>query len=220
MYLCIDTISKAAGITLASDVSALYIAIDPMRSSEGILKTIDKVLKKAGVGLPDIEGALVIRGPGSFTGLRVGLSVANQFAHQLKIPILGLRTDEWFLARAQKPECIYLQTMNKEEAYLVTAGKASIEGIQDLVKFAPATWLGQLSDDHRSWLPSDFTEMKDILSIEKTWQKLISKHDELRRPRGTYDLVEPFYGKEPAITQSKKLNMISIQPPQNPESSF
>jgi len=93
MFLCIDTISSAAGITLVNSEFALHLPLDPQNSSEGIVTTIDKALKKAKISLADLQGIFVIKGPGSFTGLRVGLSVANQFAHQLKLPIVGLRTE-------------------------------------------------------------------------------------------------------------------------------
>jgi tRNA threonylcarbamoyl adenosine modification protein YeaZ len=204
MYLCVDTISEAAGITLADSNSAFHLPLDPMKSSEGIIDTIDKALKKAKIGLPDLKGVFVVKGPGSFTGLRVGLTVANQFAHQLKIPIHGLRTDEWWLTRTSEPATLYLQTMNKAEVYLSKDGETSIEDVQKLSQFGPAKWLGQLSDDHRSWLPSDFEEIKDMLPIEKTWQKVIQSAVDLATLRQTYEIVEPFYGKEPAITESRK----------------
>lgn len=53
------------------------------------LLLIDTLLKKHGVALPDIEEIEVNTGPGSFTGLRVGIAVANTLGFILKIPVNG-----------------------------------------------------------------------------------------------------------------------------------
>lgn len=205
MYLCIDTISSAAGITLTSPdsgISTTHILLNPQNSSEGIISTIDEALKKANATLADLNGVFVIKGPGSFTGLRVGLSVANQFAHQLKIPIIGLRTDEWWLSRTNQPNATYLQTMNREEVYISKNEKSEIVALE---KVTPCTWLGQLSEDHRAKLTSDFKEITQIDSIKDTWQKVTQAFANSAAERRTYDLVEPFYGKDPSITKSKKV---------------
>ncbi len=59
---------------------------------------IDRVLKGAGIHLEQIEGIAVSQGPGSFTGLRVGISVAKTLALSLKKPLFGVSTLE-ILAR-------------------------------------------------------------------------------------------------------------------------
>lgn len=206
MYLCIDTISSAAGITVVTPDSATHLPLDPQNSSEGIIPTIDKALKKAKVELPDLKGVFVIKGPGSFTGLRVGLSVANQFAHQLKIPINGLRTDKWWFQRTNETGSTYLQSMNKAEVYVSQDGKSVIK---ELEKVTPCVWLGQLTDDHREKLSGDFKEITHIDSIESTWQKVTQILGNPNAKSKTYDLVEPFYGKDPSITKSKKLHPLA-----------
>jgi tRNA threonylcarbamoyladenosine biosynthesis protein TsaB len=54
------------------------------------------LLKQKDLDLHDIEGIVVFKGPGSFTGLRIGISVANALAYSLKIPIVSsLGADDW-----------------------------------------------------------------------------------------------------------------------------
>ncbi len=43
----------------------------------------------------DITGIGVLRGPGSFTGLRIGLTVLNTLADSLSVPIVGAKGDDW-----------------------------------------------------------------------------------------------------------------------------
>jgi tRNA threonylcarbamoyladenosine biosynthesis protein TsaB len=53
------------------------------------------MLKKRNLDWPDIKGLVAYKGPGSFTGLRIGLTVANSLAYGLKIPIIGEGGDDW-----------------------------------------------------------------------------------------------------------------------------
>ena len=52
-----------------------------------ILPLIDKLLKEQRVSLNDLNSIVVNTGKGSFTGLRVGLSIANALSFSLKIPV-------------------------------------------------------------------------------------------------------------------------------------
>lgn len=63
--------------------------------SETIHKTIGGVLGEAGRGLAELDGIGVLQGPGSFTGLRIGISVANALAYSLGIPIVSAKGGEW-----------------------------------------------------------------------------------------------------------------------------
>jgi len=198
MYLCIDTTTSEAGITL---VDYGRLPIDPRHASEDILKKIDELIQKANIKLADLKGVFVIKGPGSFTGLRVGIAVANQFAHQLKIPIVGLRTDEWWSYRTDEKDFIYLQSMNKNEIY-----NSKLENVSKIIPIenlsGKSLWLGQLSDDHRQKLPSGFKEITDMKTPEETWWHVV-KNMKIGQQK-KYDLIEPYYGKEPTITKSKR----------------
>ena len=55
--------------------------------AQAVVPLIDKVLKANNVDLSNIDKIKVNTGPGSFTGLRVGISVANALGFFLKIPI-------------------------------------------------------------------------------------------------------------------------------------
>ena len=63
--------------------------------AETIHQKLHEVLKAQGKQLADVEGLVIFKGPGSFTGLRIGVSVANALADALDIPIVGETGDEW-----------------------------------------------------------------------------------------------------------------------------
>lgn len=56
---------------------------------------IDKILKASNISLKDLGGIVCFKGPGSFTGLRIGLTVANALAYAQNIPIIARRGDDW-----------------------------------------------------------------------------------------------------------------------------
>lgn len=56
-------------------------------------RKIAELLKSKDKGWQDIEGVVIYMGPGSFTGLRIGMSVANALAYSLNIPIAATQND-------------------------------------------------------------------------------------------------------------------------------
>lgn len=63
--------------------------------SDTLLSKIDQLLTASKIKKTDLNGIVVYQGPGSFTGLRIGITVANTMAYALKIPIVGSTGDTW-----------------------------------------------------------------------------------------------------------------------------
>lgn len=64
-----------------------------------LLGVIRDELRKQHASFDDIGSVLVFRGPGSFTGLRIGITVANTLAHGLSVPIVGVADEHDWLER-------------------------------------------------------------------------------------------------------------------------
>jgi tRNA threonylcarbamoyladenosine biosynthesis protein TsaB len=119
------------GIDSATDKLAVGIAADGRIVSETlressrehashIIGLIDDVLTKSSVRRSELSGIAVAIGPGSFTGLRIGLAVAKGLAVALKIPLVGVSTFE-VIARRLLPEMdsFYLTApVRRGESYL------------------------------------------------------------------------------------------------------
>ncbi|MEX0748900.1 MAG: tRNA (adenosine(37)-N6)-threonylcarbamoyltransferase complex dimerization subunit type 1 TsaB [Candidatus Saccharimonadales bacterium] len=56
---------------------------------------IDDLLHQAEITPEQLDGIVAFAGPGSFTGLRIGLSVANAMAYALQLPIVAMRGNDW-----------------------------------------------------------------------------------------------------------------------------
>lgn len=63
--------------------------------SDGLLQFLQQCLKEFGVEWADLSGIVVFRGPGSYTSLRIGLTVMNTLADGLNIPIVGTDGETW-----------------------------------------------------------------------------------------------------------------------------
>lgn len=64
------------------------------RKSQGVLPLIEKTLKEEGLEFSDLTSIEVNTGPGSFTGIRVGVAIANTLATILQIPLNGKTVGE------------------------------------------------------------------------------------------------------------------------------
>lgn len=91
MLLALDT-SAAVAVAVhdGTDVVGSALAHDPRRHAELLVPMVDQVLREAGVTRRDLTAVAVGRGPGPFTGLRVGLVTARTLAHALGVPLHGL----------------------------------------------------------------------------------------------------------------------------------
>ena len=66
-----------------------------------ILVKIQGLLKRNKVDFKNLAGIIVFKGPGSFTSLRIGISVANAMAYSLNIPIVGTSGNDWLRQSAK-----------------------------------------------------------------------------------------------------------------------
>lgn len=63
--------------------------------AETLHSKLQDLLKNNNRDWTDITGIVVFKGPGSFTGLRIGVSVANALSYSLNIPIIGSSGNSW-----------------------------------------------------------------------------------------------------------------------------
>ena len=92
--LAVDTAGKSAAVAILRDDTLLYETQcnNGMTHSETLLPMIDTALRACGLTMEDIDLLGVTSGPGSFTGLRIGLSVVKGLALPRQIPCAGVST--------------------------------------------------------------------------------------------------------------------------------
>jgi tRNA threonylcarbamoyl adenosine modification protein YeaZ len=222
MFLAIDTSTDSASIALVQERKVLAEATwrCGQNHSVELLPRLAQLLDETKVGLQSISCVIVAKGPGSFNGLRVGLSTAKGLAFSLGIPIIGissLELEAYQHAETGLPICP-----------IFNAGRGEI-----------ATALYQKSDNQWRQLTAEHITTVDALGLEITeetvfcgeyvpliasqlekqlGQKVVIAPDQWRRasllvelakPRleaGDYDhpaTLQPLYLRRPAITQPK-----------------
>jgi len=130
--LGIDTATSQASVALLRDDEMIAKQIypesestDPSSSarqknhSEILIPLIKAVLDEAGIALRDLAGVAVSIGPGSFTGVRIGLSTAKGIAFGCEIPLIGISTLQAYAATEETSQLVCaLLDARKDEVYM------------------------------------------------------------------------------------------------------
>lgn len=92
MLLSLDTSTLTLSLALLEGERVLEHVVHgpPKRQSELLPQEIDTLLTRHRVRLADLEGFIVGLGPGSFTGLRIGVATVKGFAYALDKPVVGV----------------------------------------------------------------------------------------------------------------------------------
>lgn len=97
MILAIRTDKPEAELYLCDDLKV--VAELKWQAHRALADTIHLKIKELldnnNIVYKDLSGLVVFKGPGSFTGLRIGLSVFNTIAYSLDVPIIGTQGEDW-----------------------------------------------------------------------------------------------------------------------------
>jgi tRNA threonylcarbamoyladenosine biosynthesis protein TsaB len=102
LVLVFDTALETCSAAIAADGRVLAARSEPMARGhqERLAPLVEEVAREAGVAFPDLDRIGVTRGPGSFTGLRVGLAFAKGLGFSLGRPVVGIGVLEALAAGA------------------------------------------------------------------------------------------------------------------------
>lgn len=94
MILCLETSTAVCSVALVKEgnVIALRESLDGQNHAEKITIFIDEVIKEAGVSYRDLDAVAVSKGPGSYTGLRIGVSTAKGLCYAMEKPLIAIDT--------------------------------------------------------------------------------------------------------------------------------
>ena len=94
MILCIETSTAVCSVALVNNgnVIALRESLDGQNHAEKITIFIDEVMKEANLSYKDLDAVATSMGPGSYTGLRIGVSTAKGLCYAMEKPLIAIDT--------------------------------------------------------------------------------------------------------------------------------
>jgi len=143
VILAINTSTPQFSLALVDEAGALLAewTLSPRtKDFRHFMTALDHLLQVSGVALEEIRGLAVAKGPGSFTGLRVGLSAAKGFCEGLGVPLVALSSLEVLASQCPEipiPICPVIDSRKGE----VFAALYRWSEEQDLVLLEPETCL-------------------------------------------------------------------------------
>ena len=92
--LSIETSTSICSVAIHEQGELLALAEikEPGAHAEKLLLLVDELFEKSVLSFADLDAVAVSQGPGSYTGLRIGVSTAKGIAYALEIPLIGINT--------------------------------------------------------------------------------------------------------------------------------
>ena len=126
--LYIETATDVCSVALSkgSEIIGLREEAGGNNHAKHLLPFVDEVLKQAGIGMKEINGVAVSIGPGSYTGLRIGVSTAKGIAYTAGIPVMAVSTLEssaqgaktlWAESSSEQPQIVPMIDARRMEVF-------------------------------------------------------------------------------------------------------
>ncbi len=210
--LHIDTSSDAGSVAIGADGKLLAQRInnETRNHAATINMMIEDVLADAGINMEQLSGVVVCAGPGSYTGLRIGMATAKGICYALDKPLLldNKLTLLAYQCSKKQPASQYISLLTaREKEYFIavydsdfycilTPQHIMAEHLSSIIKEADTTVL--ITDDAAvgGALPLSNLQIEDSTNIN--FELWISYANEQFKRRNTVNLstAEPFYLKQ------------------------
>lgn len=187
--LAFDASTEALSVAVQAQQTFCHFEECPQQHSQKILPTIKTILSQANLNLNDIDLIAFGRGPGSFTGVRIGVSIAQGLAYAANLPVIGISTmqvmaqealekhpvDHVFVAIDARMAEIYFAHYQRDEQ-----GLAVLVGTENVLKPSDLT----LSDVHAVAVGTGWQVYPDFIV-----NKSITIDDNILLPNSQYMLA-------------------------------
>jgi tRNA threonylcarbamoyladenosine biosynthesis protein TsaB len=127
LTLAFDTATSAATTALVRDGDVLGEAVS---RAVRVLEDADELLRASGVERSELTGVVVGIGPGSFTGMRLGLAAARGLALALELPVAGVSTLDALAAGA--PGAVPVVDAGRREVFTLVDGRPVVCAPQEV----------------------------------------------------------------------------------------
>ena len=121
--LAFETSAKAVGVALLQDGKLLgeYMQNSGQTHSRTLMKLAEDLLRNCDLQASDVDAVACAAGPGSFTGVRIGVAAAKGFAWGLQLPCYGVSTLEAMAKNVAICDGVYCAAMDARRSQVYTA---------------------------------------------------------------------------------------------------
>lgn len=189
LVVAFDTATAVATTALVRDGEVIGEGVTaPIR----VLEDVEALLRRSGLSAADVDALVVGTGPGSFTGVRLGLAAARGLAFALEIPVAGVSTLDALAAGA--PDAVAVVDAKRREVF-VRRGE-EIVALPAAVFEAPGrTCVGDGALKYRAHLESTGAVVPP--DDDERHLPRARFHAQLAREYVAAELVEPVYVRAP-----------------------
>jgi len=196
LILAFDTATDVATSALVLDGEVLG---ERVSRAVTLLEDVDALLRQAGSRTADLEGLAVGIGPGSFTGVRVGLATARGLALALDLPAAGVSTLAALAAGA--PGALPVVDARRREVFAL-AGEPVVVAPEDLELAGGTLCVGSGAVRYRSLLEAAGAEIPP--DSDERHLPRARFHAQLAREFGPVEELEPLYLRIPDADKTRK----------------
>ena len=120
--LYLDTSSSFLYCGLFDDDTEIFEVKENLgkKMSEEVLYRINSFFNEKKVSTDSVEKIILVNGPGSFTGVRIGITIAKVYSYMLKVPIITI-SSLYAMALSSKEKCIHVPIIDARRGYVFSA---------------------------------------------------------------------------------------------------
>ena len=212
MYLCLETATRNCSVALIKD-NALVDLLEREETefvhAEALHQMMKDLLDRNNLKPSDLNGIAVGIGPGSYTGLRIGVTAAKGLAYALNIGLVTITTGELLVNSAgnySEGTPVALIDARRNDAYVYSNGSWSFATLNE-------EWRANLGIEKAIFVGDAAFKVKDFMWKEDQMENITpsAKHFVGLLPNSSTKFeehmaqIEPFYMKEFVPTESKKI---------------
>ena len=214
MKLCIDTCTNVCTVAAVEENKVLSERTynDKLKHSEILMVEVEEMLKRLEKTSNDLDSVYVTNGPGSFTGIRIGVTVANTLADTLNVPVYDYSVLDLIASNfmyANKPICSMLYARNNRYYFCIYQ---ATDGMLEMLREYDVLDINEIIEE----IKSNYDEIIFAGDIDLSHYKLLSSNGLIANPSVTIPKAStmPFINisNKEEIVKSEKINDMFIKP--------